>query len=103
MPGAQRAALLPDVLLAIFSIHPEPTRQAWVIRSNFFHGGRLMGNPVVTGSAEHAEPPKSFVERFIGVFISPGETFADIVRKPDFIAPMIVLIVITVAVTETMR
>jgi hypothetical protein len=61
-----------------------------------------MSSPVLTSPAEHAEPPKSFVERFIGVFISPGETFADIARKPDFIAPMIVLVVMTVAVTETM-
>ena len=50
-----------------------------------------------------AEPPsKSFLERFIGVFVSPGETFADIVRKPDWIAPVVVLIVATVAVMETM-
>ncbi|HEV2231999.1 MAG TPA: YIP1 family protein [Terriglobia bacterium] len=61
-----------------------------------------MSNPVMASPAEHAQPSKSFVERFIGVFISPGETFADIARKPDFIAPMIVLIVMTVAVTETM-
>ena len=61
-----------------------------------------MGNPVVTSPVEHEEPTKSFVERFIGVFISPGETFADIARKPDFIAPMILLTVMTIAVTETM-
>jgi hypothetical protein len=61
-----------------------------------------MGSPVVTSPTQHEEPTKSFAERFIGVFISPGETFADIARKPDFIAPMIVLIVMTVAVTETM-
>ena len=61
-----------------------------------------MGAPVVTSPAEYPESSKSFVERFIGVFISPGETFADIARKPDFIAPMIVLIVMTVAITETM-
>ena len=61
-----------------------------------------MGSPVVTTPADHGEPSKSFVERFIGVFISPGETFADIARKPDFIAPMILLTVMTIAVTETM-
>lgn len=49
------------------------------------------------------EPPsKSFLERFIGVFVSPGETFADIVRKPDWIAPLVVLVLATVAMMETM-
>jgi hypothetical protein len=67
-----------------------------------FHGGKLMSNPVVTSPAEHAEPPKSFVERFIGVFISPGETFADIARKPDFIAPMITCAIAISALFDTM-
>jgi hypothetical protein len=49
------------------------------------------------------EPPsKSFLQRFAGVFVSPGETFADIVRKPDWIAPLVVLVIVTVAVVETM-
>ncbi len=48
------------------------------------------------------EPPKSFLERLIGVYISPGATFADIVRKPDFVVPLIVSILATVAVVETM-
>lgn len=61
-----------------------------------------MSSPAVATPVENAEPPKSFIERFIGVFISPGETFADIARKPDFIAPMIVGMVGAVAVTETM-
>ena len=47
-------------------------------------------------------PSKSFPARFIGVFLSPGETFADIARKPDFIAPLIVIIIAAVAFTETM-
>ncbi|HME00887.1 MAG TPA: YIP1 family protein [Terriglobia bacterium] len=49
------------------------------------------------------EPPaKSFLQRFIGVFVSPVETFADIVRKPDWIAPLAVLVVASVATVETM-
>jgi len=49
------------------------------------------------------EPPsKSFLQRFVGVFVSPGETFADIVRKPDWIAPLVVLVLTTVAMMETM-
>ncbi len=59
-----------------------------------------MSTLVVTSPAEHEEPPKSLAERFIGVFISPGETFVDIARKPDFIAPLVVSIVLLVAGTE---
>ena len=48
------------------------------------------------------EAPKSFVSRVIGVFTSPGETFADIVQKPDIIAPLIVSILSTIAFSEIM-
>lgn len=48
------------------------------------------------------EAGQSFVSRFIGVFLSPGETFDDIVRKPDFLAPLVVGVLAAVAVTETM-
>jgi hypothetical protein len=47
------------------------------------------------------EGPQSFPSRFMGVFFSPGETFASIARRPDFIAPLIVLMAGTIAVTET--
>ena|SRR5579863_351242 len=61
-----------------------------------------MGDPAVATPIGNPEPPKSIIERFIGVYISPGETFADIARKPDFIAPLIVGMVAAIAVTETM-
>lgn len=61
-----------------------------------------MSTPGVATPTEFAEPPKSFFERFIGVFISPGETFADIARKPDFIAPLVLVVLSAVAVNETM-
>jgi hypothetical protein len=48
------------------------------------------------------EPPKSFLQRLVGVFVSPGATFADVARKPDFIVPLIVGILATLAVFETM-
>ena len=44
-------------------------------------------------------PPKNFFQRFIGVIISPGETFQDIARKPDVLVPMIVFILISYATT----
>ncbi|PYQ29820.1 MAG: hypothetical protein DMF56_08820 [Acidobacteria bacterium] len=42
-------------------------------------------------------PPRNFFQRFIGVIISPVETFQDIARKPDFLMPMIVFILISYA------
>ena len=47
-------------------------------------------------------PPKSFLSRLIGVFIEPGETFEDIARKPDWIPPLVVLILVSFATVETM-
>lgn len=43
----------------------------------------------------------SFFERFIGVFTEPGAAFEDIARKPDFIVPLVLLIFVSVTVTET--
>lgn len=54
-------------------------------------------------SAAMEEPPsKSSAQRLAGIFFSPGAAFADVARKPDFIAPLIVSILSTLAVTETM-
>jgi len=52
--------------------------------------------------APQSTPPKPFLVRLIGVFVEPGETFDDIARKPDFIAPLILLMLVSVAVAETM-
>ena len=60
-----------------------------------------MGDAVVS-SAEPEAPAQSFPERLMGVFISPGETFEDVARKPGFWAPLIVLVLGSVAVVETM-
>ncbi|MGA2077111.1 MAG: YIP1 family protein [Terriglobia bacterium] len=60
-----------------------------------------MGDAVVS-PAEPEAPAQSFPERLMGVFISPGETFEDVARKPGFWAPLITLVVAAVAVTETM-
>ena len=45
---------------------------------------------------------KSFLARVAGVFLSPGSTFADVVRKPDFIVPLIVAMLSGLVVAETM-
>jgi hypothetical protein len=47
-------------------------------------------------------PSKSFLSRLVGVFIEPGETFEDIARKPNWIPPLVVLILVSFSVVETM-
>jgi len=58
--------------------------------------------PPVSGDALEAPPHMSFPARLAGVFVSPRQTFADIARRPDFIAPLILLILAVIAVSEVM-
>jgi hypothetical protein len=51
---------------------------------------------------QEQQPSMSFLSRVAGVFFSPGETFDDIVRKPDIVVPLIVGILGTVAFSEVM-
>jgi hypothetical protein len=59
-----------------------------------------MSNVVVMPPEQPTPEPKSFPARLVGVFFSPGDTFADIVRKPGFIAPLGLLVILSVAGTE---
>ena len=54
----------------------------------------------VESPVEPEAPALSFPERLMGVFISPGETFEDVARKPGFVAPLVLLILINIASTE---
>jgi hypothetical protein len=46
---------------------------------------------------ENQEKPKlSPIQRMAGIFLSPGEVFADINRKPDFIAPILAMALLSV-------
>lgn len=49
-----------------------------------------------------AAAPKSLAERVIGVLLSPVEAFQEIVQAPGFLGPIILLTVLSIAVTETM-
>jgi len=60
-----------------------------------------MGDAVMK-PAEPETPALSFPQRLIGVFISPGETLEDVARHPDFWAPLIAIVIGSVAVVETM-
>ncbi|HLZ50289.1 MAG TPA: YIP1 family protein [Candidatus Acidoferrum sp.] len=48
----------------------------------------------VSPDAPELQPQMSAISRMIGVFFSPKPTFADIVRKPSWVAPLIVLFVV---------
>lgn len=48
----------------------------------------------VSPDAPQPEAQMSVISRMIGVFFSPKPTFADIVRRPSWIAPVIVLLLI---------
>jgi len=58
-----------------------------------------MGDAVAR-SAEADTPALSFPERLMGIFISPAETLEDVARKPDFMLPIVSVILIAVAGTE---
>ena len=49
-----------------------------------------------------AAPKKNSFERIAGALFSPGETFADIARKPDFLVPLLVIIIIGYVCTFVM-
>jgi len=57
---------------------------------------------VIVKPADADTPAQSFPERLMGIFISPVETLADVARKPDFVAPLILGVLGAIAVTETM-
>lgn len=57
---------------------------------------------VSSPEAPQSAPAKSFLSRLAGVFIEPGETFEDIARKPDWIAPLVLLSLVSFATVETM-
>ena len=57
---------------------------------------------VIAKPADADTPALSFPKRLLGIFISPVETLADVARKPDFVAPLIVAVLGAIAVTETM-
>lgn len=61
-----------------------------------------MSTSSLPGQPDAQAPSKSFPARLIGVFLSPGETFADIARRPDWIAPLVLATLSTVAVVEAM-
>jgi hypothetical protein len=50
--------------------------------------------PSPAGAPQLGDARPSFFSRFFGALFSPDETFASIARRPDFVAPMIVLLLL---------
>ncbi|HEV2248156.1 MAG TPA: hypothetical protein VGW37_16020 [Terriglobia bacterium] len=61
-----------------------------------------MADSTSSTAARDGTPARSFASRLLGVFIEPGTTFEDIARKPDWISPLIVLVLVSFATVETM-
>jgi hypothetical protein len=61
-----------------------------------------MGETMIAPPMPEEQPEDSFLSRAVGVFISPGRAFESVVRRPDFLTPLIIAIVAAIAVTETM-
>lgn len=61
-----------------------------------------MGETAIAPPMPEERPADSFFSRALGVFISPASTFESIARRPDFIAPLVTVIVAGIVVTETM-
>jgi len=61
-----------------------------------------MSSPITPLSSSEPAVPLSFLQRCAGVFVSPRETFADIARTPDFIGPLVIAVLASAAVVETM-
>jgi hypothetical protein len=53
----------------------------------------------VAPAAPEAQPQMSAVRRMINVLFSPGKTFEDIVRKPSWALPIVVLTLLSIAVS----
>ena len=58
--------------------------------------------PEVVQAPEPEPPRMSAFARITGVFFEPGKTFADIGRRPDWLPPVLVLALATLAVTYVM-
>ncbi|MGH9434180.1 MAG: YIP1 family protein, partial [Terriglobia bacterium] len=65
-------------------------------------GQTAMANSEVTGAVPMEGQEMSTAGRLFGVVFSPGEAFAAIARKPGFVAPLVTLVISSVALTESM-
>jgi hypothetical protein len=62
----------------------------------------MSSTPSSVPPAEAPQAKLSAVQRVIGVFTSPGETFADIARAPSWVMPVVLLTVLSLVVCAVM-
>jgi hypothetical protein len=53
----------------------------------------------VAPAAPESQPPMSGISRVFGVLFSPGKTFEDIVRRPGWLLPIVLLTILSIAVS----
>jgi hypothetical protein len=61
-----------------------------------------MGETTIAPPMPEEPPADSFFSRALGVFISPGRAFESIARRPDFLAPLIIMTVASIVIIEAM-
>ncbi|MGA2984829.1 MAG: YIP1 family protein [Terriglobia bacterium] len=61
-----------------------------------------MGETMIAPPVPEDQPGDSFLSRAVGIFISPGRAFESIVRRPDFLAPLIISMVGAIVIIEAM-
>ena len=61
-----------------------------------------MGETMIAPSMPEEQAGGFFISRASGVFISPGQTFESIARRPDFLAPLITMTVASIVLIEAM-
>lgn len=61
-----------------------------------------MGETTIAPPRPEEPPADSFLSRALGIFTFPGRTFESIVRRPDFLAPLIITVVGAYIVIEAM-
>lgn len=52
--------------------------------------------PAAPGIEETAAPAKSGLDRVVDVFFAPVPTFRDIARQPDFLVPLLVVLIVSI-------
>ena len=60
-----------------------------------------MGETLIAPPPAEEPPADSFLSRAIGMFISPGRAFESIARRPDFLVPLLAMVFLSIAGTET--
>jgi len=61
-----------------------------------------MGETMIAPPPPEETPSDSFLSRALGVFISPGRAFDSVARRPDFLAPLIIMTVASIVIIEAM-